>query len=440
MKSIIKLTVILLLLPALVAHGQSAGKISGDSLSLSQIINEVIYNYPSIKKAQSDIESSDARIGLAKTAYLPDVNLAGSFALLGPTTSLTMPGLGSFHLYPPDSYSAAVNISQTIYDFGKTDKNIALAKQNKELTGLSVEQLKQKLSGMLVGNYYSIVFIQEALKIKEEELNTLNVHLQFVQKKAATGSATSYEILTTKVRISAIENQKTDLLNALQIQLSQLNSFLGKQQDTKLTVKKSLLTPQITAANDSLYNFAINHRSEMKIARQKSILTDTHLKIVNAQNNPSLNFNGTGGIKNGYFNDKYQDVGKLNYVVGIGLKVPIFDANRTKYNRIQAQSEIKSNIQETELTRRAIINEVIESKSNTETALKKVNQSELQLEQAEQAYSLADTNFKAGVITNLDLLDSSTAVAESKLALLKTKIEYSINFLKLKIALGEQIY
>jgi outer membrane protein len=37
----------------------------------------------------------------------------------------------------------------------------------------------------------------------------------FVEKKAATGSATNYEILTTKVRISAIENQKTDLLNAL---------------------------------------------------------------------------------------------------------------------------------------------------------------------------------------------------------------------------------
>jgi len=57
-----------------------------------------------------------------------------------------------------------------------------------------------------------------------------------------------------------------------------------------------------------------------------------------------------------------------------------------------------------------------------------------------QAYSLAETNFQAGGITNLDLLDSSTSVAESKLALLKTKIDYSVSFLKLKIALGEQIY
>ena len=83
---------------------------------------------------------------------------------------------------------------------------------------------------------------------------------------------------------------------------------------------------------------------------------------------------------------------------------------------------------------------MVESKANAESALKKVNQSELQLEQALQAFSLAETNFKAGAITNLDMLDSSTSVAESRLALLKTKIDYSVSVLKLKIALGEQIY
>lgn len=292
----------------------------------------------------------------------------------------------------------------------------------------------------MVGNYYSIVFLQEAVKIKNEELATLNEHLLYVQKKAETGSATKYEILTTKVRISALENQKTDLINALKIQLSQLNSFLGKSQETKLTVKNELLVPQILVSNDSLFTYAFDHRSEMKIARQKSALADTHLKIVNIQNNPSLNFYGSGGYKNGYFNTKYQDTGNLNYVVGIGLKVPIFDANRSKYTKIQAQSDIQGNEQETELARRSIVNEIIENKGNAETALIKVNQSELQLEQAQQAYSLAETNFEAGAITNLDLLDSSTSIAESKLALLKTKIDYSVSLLKLKIALGEQIY
>lgn len=440
MKSIYKLTIVLLLMPFLVAEGQNTDKISRDSLSLNEILSEVIHNYPSIKKAQTDIESSDAKIGLAKTAYLPNVELTGSYTLLGPTTSLTMPGLGTFQLYPPDMYSAALNVSESIYDFGKADKNITFEKQNKELVNLSVDQLKQKLSGMIVGNFYSIVFLQEAVKIKDEELVTLNEHLRFIEKKAATGSATNYEILTTKVRISAIENQKTDLLNALLIQLSQLNSFLGKTQDTKLTVKKELLEPQILASNDSLFALAFEHRTEMKISRQKSALADTHLKMVNIQNNPSLNFFGNGGYKNGYYNSEYKDAAYMNYAVGVSLKVPLFDANRSKYNKIQANADIEGNQQETELARRTIVNEVVESKANAQSALKKVNQSELQLEQAQQAFSLAETSFQAGVITNLDLLDSSTSVAESKLALLKTKIDYTVNLQKLKIALGERIY
>jgi len=227
MKSIYKLIIAMILLPATIAYGQKKEPSEGDSLSLHDILSEVIHNYPSIKKAQSDIESSDAKIGLAKTAYLPDVNLSGSFTFLGPTSSLSLNG-NSFKLYPPDMYAAALNISESIYDFGKTDKNVTFEKQSRELVGLSIELIKQKLSGMMIGNYYSLVFLQEAIKIKDEELSTLNEHLQFVQKKAATGSATNYEILTTKVRISAIENQKTDLLNALEIQQGQLNSFLGR--------------------------------------------------------------------------------------------------------------------------------------------------------------------------------------------------------------------
>jgi len=439
MKSIYKLTVILLVMPFVMSHSQKTEIIPGDSLSLHAILNEVIQNYPSIKKAQTDIQSSEAKIELAKTAYLPDINIASSYTRLGPVVTIPFGGK-QFQLYPPDSYSAALNINESIYDFGKTDKNVTYEKQNRELVGYSVDQLKQRLSGMLIGNYYSIVFLQEAIRIKDEELATLNEHLNFVQKKEATGSATKYEILTTKVRISAIENQKTDLLTSLQIQQGQLNSFLGKSQDSKLVVKNELLAPQIFAQNDSLFSFAFDHRYEMKIARQKRTLADTQLKIASSANNPSLNFMGSGGYKNGYLNDKLEDSGRLNFVVGVGLKIPVFDANRSKYKKIQAQTDILGNVQETELVRRTIVNEVIESRASAESALKKVSQSELQVEQAQQAYSLAVTNYQAGAITNLDLLDNSTSLAESQLSLLKTRIDYSASLLKLKIAMGEIIY
>jgi len=416
-------------------------KTAGDSLTLSGILNEVISNYPALKKVDKELTAADAKIGLTKTAYLPDVNFSTSFTFLGPTTSLTMPGLGSFQLYPPDNYSAAVSVNQSIYDFGKTDKNVAFDKKNKEIIQLTTEQIKQRLSTVVIANFYTISFLQQAITIKYDQLKNLNEHLQFVQKRADTGSATKYDILTTKVRISTIENQKTDIQTALQIQISQLNSLLGKLPDSPIVLKNDVVhAPKAVASADSLCAVAYTNRAELKLARQKEEIVKSRLEVINAQNNPSLNAFASGGFKNGYFNNKFEDTGKFNFAVGVGLKVPIFDANRSKFLKTIANADLEGNQQETELVRRNITTEVVECRANAEASLKKVKQSELQVQQASQAYELADINYKAGVITNLDLLDSYTALSESKLLLFKTKIDYTVSQQRLMIALGEKIY
>lgn len=104
-----------------------------------------------------------------------------------------------------------------------------------------MEQVKQTLSQQVIANYFSLTYLQEAIKIKDEQLGTLNEHLQYIQNKQATGSATQYEILTTQVRISAIENQRTDLETARKVMVCQLNSLLGKPQNTSQVVKTELI-------------------------------------------------------------------------------------------------------------------------------------------------------------------------------------------------------
>jgi outer membrane protein TolC len=72
--------------------------------------------------------------------------------------------------------------------------------------------------------------------------------------------------------------------------------------------------------------------------------------------------------------------------------------------------------------------------------MQKEQQFKLQLEQAQKAYSLAETSFRSGTITNLELLDANTAVSESRLMLLKARIEYAASIYRLKTALGERLY
>lgn len=409
-----------------------------DSLSLSAIISEVTANHPLVKKAMEELRVADAKIGLAEANYLPNVDFSTNYSRIGPISTITIPDMGSFSFVPHDNYSATFNVNQTVFDFGKTEKSVLLEKQGRELGVRSVEQVKQKLSQAAIANYFTLVYLQEALKIKDEQLKTLNEHLAHVKKKQETGSATQYEILTTQVRISSIENQKTDLETARKVQISQLNSLLGKPESETQQVKKDLTVAAPGQNGESLIESAMQNRDEMKLAREKAKLASLRYNLVDAQNNPVINAFVSGGVKNGYTPYLYDP--KANFVAGFGLKVPIFDGKRSKYNLEQAQSAIQSNDDETEIARRTIVTEVVEAEANVSASVKKVDQGELQLRQAAQAYDLAKVRFDSGVITNLELLDGSTAVSESRLMLLKSKIDYTVNLYKLKLAVGERLY
>jgi len=385
-----------------------------------------------------DLNVSDAKIGLAESNYKPNVNFESSYARIGPISSISIPDMGTFSFVPHDNYSAAFNVNQTIYDFGKTEKNVLLEKQSKELTLQSVEQVKQKLSQVVIANYYTLVYLQEALKIKDEQLKTLNEHLNYVKKKQETGSATQYEILTTEVRISTIENQKTDLETARQVQMCQLNSLLGKPESTNELVKKDMNVSLPELQNAVLIESAMQNRDEMKLASEKAKLVQLRYNLTDLQNKPVVSAFLSGGIKNGYTPYLYDP--KANFAAGFGVKVPIFDGKRKIYNLAQAQSAIQTNDQDTEIARRGIVNEVVEGEANVNASKKKVEQGELQLRQATQAYSLAKVRFDSGVITNLELLDGSTAVSESRLQLLKAKIDFTVSLYKLKSATGERLY
>ena len=422
----------------LVAGTAKSETLPSDSLSLKSIIEEVTTNHPAVKKAMEELNVADAKIGLAEANYLPNVDFSTSYSRIGPVATIHIPDMGSFSFVPHDNYSAAINVNQTVYDFGRTDKAVQLEKQGKELTRQTVEQVKQKLSQAVIANYYTLVYLQEAIKIKDEQLKTLKEHLDRVQKKQETGSATQYEILTTEVRISAIENQKTDLETARLVQVCQLNSLLGQPENTAQQVRKDLTVANPDLKEDALIEAAMQNRDEMKLAREKARLAGLRLNYTSLQNKPVVNAFLSGGIKDGYTPYIYDP--KANFTLGFGMKVPIFDGKRSKYNVKQAESAILSNDQDTEIARRGIVNEVVEAEANLKASAKKVAQSELQLKQATKAYSLAQAKFEAGVITNLELIEGSTAVSESRLQLLKAKIDYTGSLYKLKSAVGERLY
>jgi len=409
-----------------------------DTLTLNQLISNVIQNHPSIKETAEALNAADAKIGMAKAGYLPYIDVTGSYTRIGPVPSITIEHFGSFQMAPANNYNSNLNYSQTLYDFGRTKKDVDFQNENKNLTQQSIEQLKQEMSLLATRTFYSLVFLQDAIIIKNEQLQILNEHLDFVTKKKETGSATEYEILTTQVKISGIESQKIDIETARISTVSVINTLLGQPVSTSVIVKKELETNLPVLNADSLISYALNNRNEIKIAKQKEKLSDLVYQLTKSNYNPVLGIYASGGYKNGYF----PDLNKLtaNFDAGIGIKIPLFNGTRTKNNLLLAKSNIQFTNYETEVIRRNITNEVVQSQANVSASEKKINQFRLQLSQAQKALSLAEISYKSGVITNLDMLDAATSVSESRLYLLKAQIDYVVSTYMLKVAIGDKLY
>ncbi|MCX6249622.1 MAG: TolC family protein [Bacteroidetes bacterium] len=410
---------------------------TNDSLEFRQILKQVLDNHPLVLRAKEGITMAEAGIGLAKSAWYPNIDAEAGYTRIGPVPAIIIEHLGSIEIAPTNYYNGSLSVGQTIYDFSKTKRNIKLEESNREISEKNVELVKQKLTMLTALSFYSLIYLQEAINIKEVELKTLKEHLDFVTRKKETGSATQYEILTTQVRISSAENQKVDLKTSWKSQLGNLNSLLDFPINTLLHVKNSLIPINPGTQTDSLISYALAHRYEMVIAKLNHQHAELKLNAVKIQNNPVFRAFASGGVKNGYFPDLNQPV--LNFAAGVVIKMPLFDATHRKYNMLQASTQINISKDETDLTKRQISQEVNESECNITAALQKIKQSELLVKQAEEALSLARVNFNAGAITNLDLLDTETSVAESKLALLKAKVDFAVSIVKLELSMGIQI-
>jgi outer membrane protein len=411
---------------------------TADSLTFTDVLKQVLASYPAVLRAQEAIQAADAAVGLARSAYFPNIDAGAGYTFIGPVAQITLPGSGSFDLYPQNNYNISAAVQQTVWDFSKTKKNVAVELSNKELSEKNVDLVKQRVTLLTAVSYYTLIYLQEAIRIKDLQIETLGKHLAFVTKKMQTGSATQYEILSTQVRVSNAENQKVDLETSRSTQLSILNSLMGFPVNTPLKVRKilELSEPEIPA--DSLLPYALQHRYEMVMAKLRQERAQLRLHAVKAMDLPTLNAFATGGWKNGYIPDLNKFT--ANYALGVGLRVPIFDATRKKNTILLARSDIGVTKQEADQTTLDISVEVTQNEAALNASVKKITQSTLQVQQASEALGLANTSFTSGAITNLDLLDAETALEESRINLLKARIEYAINVVRLNLSLGTIIW
>src|SRR4030043_1625083 len=114
----------------------AAGLITqGDVLNLERCIQSALQNHPSINAAASTVRASESRIGQARANYFPQVTFQSSYQRVGPAS------LSSLNVDPYNQYSNTLNLSQTLFDFGKTYDQIKIQSLSTESSRADLQDI-----------------------------------------------------------------------------------------------------------------------------------------------------------------------------------------------------------------------------------------------------------------------------------------------------------
>lgn len=421
----------IVLLTGILFTGTAAGQ---DSMTVEQAVQRVLQTHPAIDQALANIRAAEARTSQASSAKLPDVRTEASYAHIGPVPEFSFPNLGSIVLAPADAYSAHVAGEYTLYDFGRMSTAVDLSRSREQTLRDAMELTKINLSLQTIRVFYAIILLQKSMKVQDEQIEALNQHLSVTQKRVAAGTATSFDVLTTQVRVAGAQNQKVDIQNSLQKQEAMLAQLLNLPAQSLPLIYGSFQQTATSLNIDSLSQLALQQRTELKIAHDSEQSAERQKAVSSRGNMPTLKVSAVYGLNNGYEPNIYPLRG--NWVWGAQAQVPIFDGGRVGHQEEEAEATVQSERAHGRDVEAQIRSDVAQVAADVQASASKVQISELQLRQAHDAVTIARAQYETGSITNLDLLDAETAESAARLMNLQALYRFVISKYELERAIG----
>ncbi|WP_198661632.1 TolC family protein [Lewinella sp. IMCC34183] len=426
------------LIPLLLVLPLSAGLAAqSGALDLQQAIALTLEHHPLLQQNRAETEAAIAATGAARAAKYPQATGMASYSHLAPTGYVEFPTGGEMirsSFLAPDTYNAAVDVSYTLFDFGRAQTGIDLAENRKALSETSGEVQRQSLALQTIQYFYQAHFLQEAIAVQDRQLGALRLNLEQTEKLRDNGEATAYEVLSTEVRISAAENQRSDLETQLRAAYIELERLTG-QPDLDRT---ALVHEWVDTTRREQLPVAQGDRPELQLARLRERGAALQEVLAGEAFKPTVVADVQAGLKNQILPDTRAIL--PNYVAGARLTVPIFTGYRNRYALAEARASREAAGYARANTEATIGSEVRQATDRLNTAYDKIERSRLQVRQASEAAELARLKYANGVITNLDLLASEVAVSEAEINQLRTIFDYTLDTYLLKQALGLPLY
>ena len=411
-------------------------------LSLLQSLNLALQQNASILKAKNDLEASQGVVVQTRAGALPQLTAPGQYKYTDPNALESFPGTSQ----PNQSWNAGIQIVQSIYSGGKIVAALRAASATKQQ---ALAQYQTTVADTLLSvrlAYYDTLLAAQQITVHEASVNLLQKEFEDQQHRLDAGTVPKFNLLRADV---AVANERPNLIQAknnYRIAKNNLSNLLGYNlpreiwEDVPLNLSDSLDNAPFEVNLPDAIQQALGKRSELIALRKTEELQRLNVTSAKSGYKPTVSVFAGYGWYNAQFTPPVEldhDISGWN--AGAQLQWDIFDGMLTHGKVVQAKSLYEKSENDLTDQSRQIELEVRTDYSDFIEAKEVLDSQEKVQEEADEALREAKSRADAGTGTQLDVLDSETALTQARTTQIQALHDYDTARAKLQRAIGEDM-
>ena len=410
---------VLCLLTTSVMASDSVDKSASQSFTLDQAIDYAIANNPDLQIAIQRIEQADAQLGVALSAFYPQVS-----AKVGYETSNNPAQVFSMIVAQRDFNSNSIaNINDPGYRQNFRPEIIGKVSlfrggqdyQNSKAAALGIEEAEFERSSIhnsliqaVTATYYAHLAANEAQKNAQNAIVAINSELKQTQLKHAAGTVLKSDVLSLEVKLAEAQESQIRAANGIEMAKVNLVNLLGLPSQSVFNLSSSSIftSPKFTPSFNELLEQAMGQRPEVKAAAKQVEIAQYKVKSAQGAYLPKADAYVSYGQNSqtpGFSSSKE------NVTAGVAIEMDIFSGFSTLQQLRTAELKATEALETERKTKLAVEQEVKMAYLKLQESLARVHVTDLSVQSADEALRLVKEERLAEVVTVTRYIEAEVA-------------------------------
>jgi outer membrane protein TolC len=418
-----------------------------EPLPLREAVQLALRENQAIATASAGMRAAAARTDEARAGKLPKLTYSESFTrsdnpVFVFSSLLTQHQFGAenFNLGPlnrPDplnNFQSLLTVDQPLYDAGQTTKSVKSAELSRQMTEEEQRRTRMQVIAGAAKAYYDALLAAESLKTADQALRSAEADLERAEAVRAAGMSTDVDVLSIRVHLAAVTEQRIQRAAELDVAKSALNDVLGLPLDTAhllTTTLTPLDLPDMTL--EELERNAPGARPEARQTHLASDLAKSQVDSARAALLPQVTFHGAFEADRQQFINK----GGASWLASIGLRWNLFNGFADRARIEESNQLLERAHAEEQRMASGVRLEVRRSWADLRAAQQRIEVAKASVAEAEESLRITQNRYAAGISNVTDLLRNETAVLESRTRYLAAVHDQRIAATMLELAAGQ---